>query len=117
MPSYPDVDAYLNAASPTARPVLQAVREAVARALPHATETIAYQMPAFRTERCFFYFGAFKKHLGIYPPLHDDAELVALTQPFRGPKGNLSFPYDEPIPYELITRVAVALAAQYERER
>ena len=33
--------------------------------------------------------------------------------PWRGPKGNLSFPHKEPLPLELIGRAAAALAAQY----
>ena len=70
-------------------------------------------MPAFRRGKVFFYFAAFKRHIGIYPPLHDDAALVAELEPFRGPKGNLSFPLDQPLPLELIGRVAEALHRQY----
>jgi hypothetical protein len=64
-------------------------------------------------ERTFFYCAAFKKHIGIYPPVTDDHRLILETAPFRGPKGNLSFLLNEPLPIELIGRVALALAAQY----
>jgi uncharacterized protein YdhG (YjbR/CyaY superfamily) len=56
---------------------------------------------------------AFKKHIGVYPPLTADADLRAQTEPYRGPKGNLAFPHDAPLPLELIGRVAQALARQY----
>lgn len=71
-------------------------------------------MPAFKTERTFFYFAAFKKHIGIYPPVLTDPQLIAETQAFRGAKGSLSFPYDQQLQLKLIGRVAAALAEQYK---
>lgn len=61
----------------------------------------------------FFYVAAFKNHLGIYPPVKEPAELVEELARWRGPKGNLAFPHAEPLPLDLIGRVAEALAAQY----
>ena len=83
--------------------------------VPEATETIGYQMPAFKVERIFFYFAAFKKHLGIYPPIKGDDVLLRELAPYLGPKNNLKFPFDQPIPYELIRRVVRSLANQYAR--
>lgn len=70
-------------------------------------------MPAYKKGRTFFYFAAFKKHIGIYPPVTEDLALIDATQAHRGPKGNLSFPYSEGISLALIGRVAAALATQY----
>ena len=42
-----------------------------------ATEIISYQMPAFKRRRVFFFFAAFKAHIGIYPPVQGDAALAA----------------------------------------
>ena len=39
-------------------------------------------------------------------PVGGDAALLAALAPYRGPKGNLSFPLAEAMPYELIRRVA-----------
>jgi uncharacterized protein YdhG (YjbR/CyaY superfamily) len=109
-----DIDQYIEAASPEARPILREIRRVVAAAVPAATETISYKMPAFKTRRVFFYFAAFKKHIGVYPPAVNDRDLMAELVPFANDKGNLSFPLSSPIPYQLIGRVAKALAAQYE---
>jgi uncharacterized protein YdhG (YjbR/CyaY superfamily) len=95
------------------RRLLEQIQKEVEAQVPGATRTIGYNMPAFRTARIFFYFAAFKKHIGIYPPLTDDPALIAETKAYRGPKGNLSFPYAQDLPLALIGRVAVALAAQY----
>lgn len=92
---------------------LEQIQQEVERRIPGATRCVSYRMPAFRLRRTFLYFGAFKHHIGIYPPVTTDPALIAETARFRGPKGNLSFPHDQPLPLELIGRVAVALAAEY----
>ncbi len=70
-------------------------------------------MPAFKVGRTFFYFAAFRNHIGVYPPVTRDAALIEETSAYRGPKGNLSFPHSEELPLALIAKVAAALAAQY----
>jgi hypothetical protein len=40
-------------------------------------------------------------------------ELDAALARYRGPKGNLQFPLDEPMPLDLIERIADCLARQY----
>ena len=95
---------------------LEAIQAEVERVVPGAERCISYQVPAFRKGRMFFYFSAFTKHIGVFPPVFDDEALVAETARYRGPKGNLQFKHQEPLPVELIGRVARALAAQYETE-
>ena len=84
--------------------------------MPDAVRCIGYQMPAFRMGRIFFYFAAFKNHIGIYPPVRDPALVEELAR-WRGPKGNLIFPLKEPLPIDLIGRTAVALALAQEYEK
>ena len=62
-----DIEAYIAAASPDVRDILERIRQVVRVAVPAATETISYRMPAFKLERVLFYFAAFKQHIGIYP--------------------------------------------------
>lgn len=107
------IDDYIAAAAPAAQPLLTRIRGVVREAVPDATECISYQMPALRARKVFFYFAAFKKHIGIYPPVKGSATLQKRLAPFRGPKGNLQFPLDEPMPYALIAQVAKALAREY----
>jgi len=115
-PRFATVDEYLAAVPPAVRPILEEIRALVKRTVPDAQETISYQMPAFRRKRVFFFYAAFKKHIGIYPPLSSDEALVQELLPYRGEKGNLKFPLDQPIPYELIARVAAALAQQAQQQ-
>ena len=72
-------------------------------------------MPAFKLDRVFFYFAAFKQHIGVYPPVKGDRELQNELLPYRGDKGNLRFPC-ESNSVRLIGRVASALSREYSRE-
>lgn len=107
------IDDYIAAAAPAAQPVLRRIRREVRAAVPDATECIAYQMPALRRPKVFFYFAAFKKHIGIFPPVKGSATLQKRLARYRGPKGNLQLPLDEPMPYALIAQVAKALAKEH----
>ena len=50
-PAIDSIDSYIAAADPAVRDILQAIRGAVARAVPDASECISYRMPAFRRRR------------------------------------------------------------------
>lgn len=106
-------DEYLAHQPEEIRTLLEAIRAEAERRVPGAQRCIAYRMPALRKGRVFFYFAAFRKHIGIYPPVTQPAALVEELTPWRGPKGNLAFPLKEALPLELIGRVAEALARQY----
>lgn len=53
---------------------------------------------------------------GLFPPIRGDAALEKAAAPYAGPKGDLRFPFDEPIPYGLIKRLT-RLRARQDRER
>lgn len=114
--SFASHEAYFASVPPEVRPLLEAIQAQVESLLPKAMRCIGYNMPAFRHGRIFFYFTAFKKHIGIYPPVRQDAALIRELAPYRGEKGNLSLPLNQPLPIELIGRVAVALHREYARK-
>ncbi|WLT32338.1 iron chaperone [Geothrix sp. PMB-07] len=112
-PKFVDVDDYLASVDPESQLILQEIRRIAKQAVPKAIECISYQMPALKLQKTFFYFASFKHHIGIYPPVKGDKRLNEELLPFRGPKGNLQFPKNKPIPYPLIKRVVEALAREY----
>jgi len=87
------------------RAILQKIRLTIRRNAPLAQEIISYRMPAFKLNGILLYFAGFKNHIGMYPPVAGDARLRKALSPYAGPKGNLRFPLDEPIPYGLIERI------------
>lgn len=105
-PSKPlNVDQYIATFAPEIQAVLQQVRQVVRGAAPGAKELISYQMPALKQNGILVYFAAFKKHIGFYPPIKGDARLEEAAAPYAGEKGNLRFPIDKPMPFDLIRRL------------
>jgi uncharacterized protein YdhG (YjbR/CyaY superfamily) len=90
-----DIDGYISLFPADVRAVLRDV----------AVETISYQMPAFRQHGILVYFAAWKKHIGLYPPISGDKAVEKAIARYAGPKGNLQFPLDEPMPLALIERI------------
>jgi uncharacterized protein YdhG (YjbR/CyaY superfamily) len=105
---------YIENAPADVRPALLRIQAKVESLLPDAVRCISYNMPAFKSKRVFFYFAAFKRHIGVYPPVTKDAALRRALALYLGPKGNLSFPLDQPLPIDLVGRVAVALHIEYQ---
>ncbi|MBA4192624.1 MAG: hypothetical protein C0467_32045 [Planctomycetaceae bacterium] len=111
-----DIDAYISQFHSDVQAVLREVREAIHRAAPEAEETISYQMPAFRQHGILFYFAAWKGHIGLYPPISGDKAIEKAIARYAGPKGNLQFPLDEPMPLDLIERI-VRLRVKQDAEK
>ena len=107
-----NIDEYILARPPSVRKILERIRRVIRKAAPGAQETISYGIPAFRLDGILLYFAAFKNHIGLYPPVRGDARLQRAIAPYAGEKGNLQFRLDQPIPYELIERIAKFRASQ-----
>jgi uncharacterized protein YdhG (YjbR/CyaY superfamily) len=101
-----NIDEYIAAFSPEVQSILQKIRSTIRKAAPDAQEKISYQIPTFTLMGNLIHFAAFKNHIGLYPPVKGDEKLGAEIARYRGEKGNLKFPLDEPIPYTLIGRIA-----------
>lgn len=110
------IDDYISTFSPEVRAILERIRATIRKAAPGAEERISYQMPTFTLMGPLVYFGAFKEHIGFYPPVRDE-KLKREAAIYAGGKGNLRFPLDKPIPYALIGKIVRARVSEYqERE-
>ena len=105
------IDEYIAAAPSEVRTILEKIRATIRKVAPKAAEKISYRIPTFTLEgRILIHFAAFKNHIGMYPPVRETPELIAATEPYRGEKGNLQFPLAQPIPYDLIRKIALTKA-------
>ena len=100
-----NIDEYIADFPPEKRAVLEQIRRTIREAAPDAEEAISYRMPTFKQNGILVHFAAFTNHIGLYPPIHGDASLEKAIAPYAGEKGNLRFPLDRPIPYDLIERI------------
>jgi len=90
-----------------AQPVMQKICEIIREAAPECTEKISQHIPTFVFGTSRIQFAAHKKHLGFYPgdnAVNAFAERLA-DEGFKFNKGCIHFPWDRPIPYELISQI------------
>jgi uncharacterized protein YdhG (YjbR/CyaY superfamily) len=108
------VTAYLDGFPAEQREVLEQVRAAILRAVPGGEEKIRYGMPAVMFDgRYGLHFAGWKKHVGLYPVGELDPDLEAEVAPHRAAKDTVQLFYDDPVPYDLVERIARALAARH----
>ncbi len=106
---------YIASKPKESRASLEAVRQAILKAVPNAQEGLAYQMPAYTLNGVgVLYFAGWKSHYSLYPA--SDALVEAFAKelaPYeRSSKGTLKFPLSEPVPVRLIERIAKFRARQ-----
>lgn len=106
------IDDYIGSFPADVRAILTQIRRTIRSAVPDAEECISYRMPAFKRDGIVVFFAAFKRHIGLYPPVTGNAALVKAAARYAGEKGNLRLPLDRPIPYGLIERIATHNAKQ-----
>ncbi len=62
-------------------------------------------MPTFYLNGNLVHFAAFKHHIGFYPTPSGTAKFQKEIANYKAAKGSIQFPLDEPIPYDLITKI------------
>ncbi len=106
------IDEYIACFPADIQAILQNIRAVVKKAAPGAEEAIKYQMPTFTLHGNLIHFGAYKKHIGMYPVPAGDEKLGRDLAPYAGDKGTMRFPLAAPIPYSLIGRIIKARVKQ-----
>ena len=99
------IDEYIAGFSADVQEILEKIRTTIREVAPEAEETIKYRIPTFTLKGNLVHFAAFKKHIGFYPePTGMEAFKDELSV-YEGAKGSVQFPLDQPIPYDLISRI------------
>ncbi len=99
------IDEYIGRFPEDVQAILQRIRQTIHEAAPEATEAISYQMPTFKLHGNLVHFAAFKNHIGFYPvPSGIEAFQDELSAYVQG-KGSVQFPLNQPMPYDLISRI------------
>ncbi|GAB2528936.1 iron chaperone [Spirosoma aerophilum] len=107
-----DIDTYIAAFPLETQELLQQVRQTVRGVAPDAEEAISYGIPTLKLNGNLVHFAAFKNHIGFYPaPQGLDAFKDELSQ-YKGAKGSVQFPIDQPLPLELIAKITQFRLAQ-----
>lgn len=99
------VEEYVGQLPVEVQQIMQKIRGVIRENAPEAVEKISYGMIGYFQGGGLVWFGAWKRHIGFYPRseamLREIPELAA----YKGTKGSVHFPLDQPMPYELIARI------------
>ena len=121
MATFVTVEDYLASLPEERRAAVIALRDTIRAAAPEATETIAYDMPAFRSHGGQFLvsFAAYKAHYSLFPASDGVVEgLGAEIAPYLSGKGTIRFPAREPVPLATVAKVVkIRLAENAARAR
>ncbi len=115
-----DIDEYIAGFPEDVQVILQKIRATIRETAPEARETIKYQMPTFTLGENLVHFSAYKKHIGFYPAPTNEEEFSQEVAKYGSGKGTLKFPFDEPVPYDLIARIVkfrVRLSLKQAKEK
>jgi len=99
------IDEYILKFPPDIQEILEMIRKVIKKAAPDAEEKISYQMPTFVLHGNLVHFAAFKNHIGLYPTPSGIEAFKDELSGYKGAKGSIRFPIDQPIPYELISKI------------
>ena len=100
-----DIDEYIASFPKDIQAILEKLRTTIRKAAPEAKEIISYQIPTFALKGNLVHFAAFKKHIGFYPtPTGIEAFKKELSA-YERAKGSVKFPLDQPIPFDLISKI------------
>ncbi|MGO4548322.1 iron chaperone [Paenibacillus sp. 2TAB23] len=99
------IDQYIATFPAEIQAILEKIRHVIQEAAPEATEKIGYQMPTFVLNGNLVHFAAFKKHIGLYPAPSGIYAFKEQLAKYKGAKGSIQFPLDQPMPYELISEI------------
>ncbi|MEO8583796.1 MAG: DUF1801 domain-containing protein [Flavitalea sp.] len=100
------VDEYISMFPAATKALLKELRKTVKAAAPKdAVEVISYNMPAIKMKSVLVYYAGYKNHLGFYPTGAGINSFKKELSGFKGSKGAVQFPLDQPLPLKLITRI------------
>lgn len=100
------IDQYILKFPQETQEILQQVRQLIKATAPDAVESIAYGMPAYKTNgKPLVYFAGYKHHLGFYATPTGHEAFAEELSAYKQGKGSVQFPLDQDIPYDLIKRI------------
>ena len=104
--TFSTVDEYIHSFPPSLQPALLKIRSIIKATAPGAVESIAYGMPAYKTNgKPLVYFAAFKNHIGFYATPSGHSAFEKELSQYKQGKGSVQFPLNQPIPFDLIKRI------------
>lgn len=110
MPNYETVDDYIAAQTPLAQNHLNTLRKIIHETAPDAQEVLNYKVPCFSFSPLAkkdqqIMISAYAKFVSFYPYQATMEAFKNEVSDYKTGKGSISFPYDSPLPTDLISKM------------
>ncbi|RYZ21086.1 MAG: hypothetical protein EOO10_22665 [Chitinophagaceae bacterium] len=100
------VDLYISNFPQEVQVLLEQVRSTVKKVVPDAEEVIKYAIPTYVSQGTnLVHFAGYKNHVGFYPVPSGIEAFKDELSAYKGAKGSVQFPINQPMPLELIKRI------------
>jgi uncharacterized protein YdhG (YjbR/CyaY superfamily) len=101
-----EVDKYIEKFPDKVKERLREIRRVIFEVAPNVIEGISYGMPAYGLGgKWFVYYAGYKKHIGFYPKAEGITVFKEKLTDYKTSKGAVQFPFNKPLPLELIREI------------
>src|SRR5689334_12262772 len=111
--TFSSIDEYIRSFPENVQTIMHQLRTTIKSAAPEAGEKISYNMPTFTLNGTYLvYFAGWKNHIAFYGAPKGNAEFKEDLSSYESGAGTLQFPYSQPMPLDLITKIVKFRAAE-----
>jgi uncharacterized protein YdhG (YjbR/CyaY superfamily) len=115
--TFRSIDEYIATFPETIQKIMEQLRATIKDAAPEAGEKISYNMPTFMLHGTYLvYFAGWKNHIAFYGAPRGNREFKEDLSAYESGAGTLQFPYDQPMPLDLITKIVIFRAAENRKK-
>ncbi len=112
---FKSIEEYILQFSPGIQEKLQTLRSIIKESAPDAEEKISWQMPTFYYYGNVVHFAAHKNHIGFYPGASGIEVFKHKMLEYKASKGAVQFPFEKPLPNELISEIVKYRVAENKK--
>ena len=110
------VEAYIEGFPKGAGKAMREITHTIREGAPGATEDLSWGVPTFRLGKIVVQFAGYKHHIGFYPyPETIDHFRIRLTG-YKTSKGGVPFPYNKPVPLDIVRDMTLYNVAKIGRK-
>jgi uncharacterized protein YdhG (YjbR/CyaY superfamily) len=104
---YKTIEEYISSFPAKEQRILRRISTIITKAVPEATGTISYGIPAYKLNKKAVYFAGYKDYVGMYP-MYGVEKIESEIAQYRakGTKDTIHFLYKDSLPVHLISKIA-----------
>ena len=114
--SIENVESYIATFPKETQKLLEQIRQTISSVAPTATEKIGYGIPTFVLNGNLVHYAGYKNHIGFYPGAAGIEKFQEELSVYKGAKGSVQFPLDQPLPLKLVSEITKFRVVQNEQK-